>query len=240
MNRVEEASLKGRSQEDIDRLLHMMVVGGGPTGVEVAAELQDFFKDDLQKLVPQLKDKLRVTLIEALPTVRLKYPISQHYSSCSRLSQILPMFTKQLIGYAENTMQGESIKLLKSTMVKGVTDTEIEVQSVGADGQKQTQQNPYGLLVWAGGNTPHSLTRDLMMQLPEQASSRRGILVNEFLQVKGTKNVWALGDCTSTSNAPIAQVANQQGAYFAKYLNTRADVEERFNSPQQVDIDEHL
>lgn len=72
MSRVEEASLKGQFEENIDRLLHMVVVGGGPTGVEVAAELQDYFKGDLQKLVPELKGKLKVTLIEALPTVWLK------------------------------------------------------------------------------------------------------------------------------------------------------------------------
>jgi NADH dehydrogenase FAD-containing subunit len=34
------------------RLLHMVVVGGGPTGIEFAAELQDFFKEDLEKWFP--------------------------------------------------------------------------------------------------------------------------------------------------------------------------------------------
>lgn len=137
-------------------------------------------------------------------------------------------------------MKGESIDLLKSTMVKRATDTDLEVQFNGADGQKQTQKIPYGLLVWAGGNAPQPLTRDLMTQLPEQASSRRGLLVNEFLQVKGTGNIWALGDCTATSNAPTAQVANQQGAYLAKYLNARANVEEQLQSQQQVEIDDQM
>jgi NADH:ubiquinone reductase (non-electrogenic) len=74
MSRIEQAALKGQGQEEINRLLHMVVVGGGPTGIETAAELQDFFKDDLKKWVPELANKPTVTLIEALPTVCIPQP----------------------------------------------------------------------------------------------------------------------------------------------------------------------
>lgn len=46
------------------------MVGGGPTGVEFAAELQDFFEDDLKKWIPDIADDFHVTLVEALPNVR--------------------------------------------------------------------------------------------------------------------------------------------------------------------------
>lgn len=46
-----------------------VVVGGGPTGVEFAAELQDFFEDDLKKWVPGITGDFHVTLVEALPNV---------------------------------------------------------------------------------------------------------------------------------------------------------------------------
>lgn len=39
---VETAAFKDQSEEEIDRLMHMIVVGGGPTGVEYAGELHDF------------------------------------------------------------------------------------------------------------------------------------------------------------------------------------------------------
>lgn len=45
------------------------MVGGGPTGVEFAAELQDFFEDDLKKWVPGITGDFHVTLVEALPNV---------------------------------------------------------------------------------------------------------------------------------------------------------------------------
>lgn len=39
---VETASFKDQPDEEVDRLMHMVVVGGGPTGVEYAGELHDF------------------------------------------------------------------------------------------------------------------------------------------------------------------------------------------------------
>jgi NADH:ubiquinone reductase (non-electrogenic) len=107
MDCIETAMFKGQSQEEKDRLLHMVrstpwdpglfqdpqhprfrgfrrnktadsmtqvVVGGGPTGVEFAAELQDFFEDDLRKWVPDISDSFHVTLVEALPNVRIPIP----------------------------------------------------------------------------------------------------------------------------------------------------------------------
>lgn len=47
----------------------MVVVGGGPTGIETAAEMRDFFRNDVQRLFPKLSDKVKITLVEALPSV---------------------------------------------------------------------------------------------------------------------------------------------------------------------------
>lgn len=69
MDCVETAMFKDQTPDEIKRLLHMVVVGGGPTGVEFAGELQDFFNDDLKKWIPDIKDNFHVTLVEALPNV---------------------------------------------------------------------------------------------------------------------------------------------------------------------------
>ena len=52
MDCIETAAFPGQSPEEVDRLLHMVVVGGGPTGVEYAAELHDFLVDDLSSWYP--------------------------------------------------------------------------------------------------------------------------------------------------------------------------------------------
>lgn len=61
-----------------------------------------------------------------------------------------------------------------------------------------------------------------MSQIPAQKDSRRGLLVNEYLVVKGAENVWAIGDCAIANYAPTAQVASQEGAFLARLFNQMA------------------
>ena len=206
MDCVETASFKDQTPEERKRLLHMVVVGGGPTGVEFAGELQDFFEQDLKKWVPEITDKFHVTLVEALPNV-------------------LPMFSKQLIDYTESTFKEESITIRTKTMVKKVTDKYIEAEYTKPDGTKEIEILPYGLLVWATGNSLRPVVKDLMSQLPAQKDSRRGLAVNEYLVVKGTENVWGVGDCAIANYAPTAQVASQEGAFLARLFNSLAKSE---------------
>ncbi|KAI9733212.1 MAG: NADH:ubiquinone oxidoreductase [Claussenomyces sp. TS43310] len=218
MDCVETATFKDQSPEEIKRLLHMVVVGGGPTGVEFAGELQDFFDQDIKKWIPEISDKFKVTLIEALPNV-------------------LPMFSKQLIEYTESTFKEEKITIRTKTAVKKVTDKTVEAEATGPDGKKTTEVLPYGLLVWATGNAVRPVVKDLMSQIPAQKDSRRGLAVNEYLVVQGTKDIWATGDCAVAGYAPTAQVASQEGAFLARLFNTmartdavEAQIEERSTS----------
>jgi NADH:ubiquinone reductase (non-electrogenic) len=64
-----------------------------------------------------------------------------------------------------------------------------------------------------------------MSQIPAQKDSRRGLAVNEYLVVKGTENVWAVGDCAVANYAPTAQVAAQEGAFLARMFNNMAKTE---------------
>ncbi|RXK41726.1 NADH dehydrogenase [Tremella mesenterica] len=193
---IETAAFKDQPEAEVDRLMHMIVVGGGPTGVEYAGELHDFLIDDLKKWYPEVADRLRITLIEALPNV-------------------LPAFSKQLIQYTESTFKENKIDVLTRTMVKDVTDKSVIVQ----DANKETREIPYGLLVWATGNTSRQITRNLMTKLPAAQTQRRGLLVDDYLCMLGTQGIYALGDCTATQYAPTAQVASQEGIYLAQMFS---------------------
>jgi NADH:ubiquinone reductase (non-electrogenic) len=206
MDCVETAAFKDQSREEVDRLLHMVVVGGGPTGVEFAGELQDFFEEDIKKLIPDIQDRFKVTLVEALPNV-------------------LPMFSKQLIDYTEETFKESKIDILTKTMVKRVGDKAIEALITKPDGSKELKVIPYGLLVWATGNAVRPIVNDLIKQIPAQANSRRGLAVNEYLVVQGTRDMWALGDCAVAGYAPTAQVAGQEGTFLARLFNNMAKTE---------------
>lgn len=206
MDCVETAQFKDQSEEERKRLLSMVVVGGGPTGVEFAGELQDFFQDDLKKWIPDVAKDFHVTLVEALPNV-------------------LPMFSKQLIDYTTSTFDEEKITVKTKTAVKNVTDKYIEAEYTQPDGKKSLEKIPYGLLVWATGNAVRPVVKDLMSQLPAQKDSRRGLAVNEYLVVNGAENVWAVGDCAVANYAPTAQVASQEGAFLARLFNSLAKTE---------------
>lgn len=54
----------GLSEEEKRRLLHCVVIGGGPTGVEFSGELSDFIIRDVRQRYTHVKDYIKVTLIE--------------------------------------------------------------------------------------------------------------------------------------------------------------------------------
>ncbi|KAG0144670.1 hypothetical protein CROQUDRAFT_64840 [Cronartium quercuum f. sp. fusiforme G11] len=202
MDCIETATFKDQAPNEVDRLLHMVVVGGGPTGVEYAAELHDFLVDDLQTWYPEIAGKVKITLIEALPNV-------------------LPMFSKQLIDYTTQTFMSNRIDVLTKTMVKEVGPKIIIAQNE----KKELVEIPYGLLVWATGNTSREITRKLMASLPDHQTQKRGLLVDDHLRLLGANDIYALGDCTATAYAPTAQAASQQGQYLAKRFGQMAKLE---------------
>ncbi|KAJ3877965.1 pyridine nucleotide-disulfide oxidoreductase-domain-containing protein [Lentinula edodes] len=200
---IESAAFPGQDDAEIDRLLHIVIVGGGPTGIEVSGEIHDFLEDDLKAWYPELAGRIRISLVEALPSV-------------------LPMFSKQLIEYTESTFKESKIDILTKTMVKEVKDRSVVLQMP----DKSIQDVPCGMVVWAGGNKGRKITQDLMAKYPSAQTNRRGLVVDDHLRLAGANgSIFAIGDCTSTSYAPTAQVASQQGAYLARVFAQMAKKE---------------
>lgn len=188
------------------RLLHFVVVGAGPTGVELMGELSDLVEADLKRLDAQLASECTFTLVEALPNV-------------------LGSFEQRLAEYARKTLNENKINVLTNTAVKKITDSVVYGEKKGLDGSIEQVELPYGLLVWCGGNAPRPIVRNLIDAIPEQDGARRGLVVDSFLGVKGVKDFYALGDCACSGLAPTAQVACQQGYYVAKKLNCLAEIQ---------------
>ncbi|CAE7190752.1 unnamed protein product [Rhizoctonia solani] len=193
MDCIESAAFKDQSDDEIDRLLHCVVVGGGPTGVELSGELHDFLKEDLENWYPDIAPRLRITLIEALPNV-------------------LPTFSRELIKYTESTFKENKIDVMTKTMVKEIKEKSVLVQNAAGE----RLEIPFGAIVWAAGNVGRPITRKLMDYFPEHQTNKRGITVDDFLRMKGADGIFAVGDCTATSYAPTAQVASQEGTYLAR------------------------
>lgn len=204
MDCFETAMIPGQPQAEIDRLLHFVVAGGGPAGVEFTAELYDFINRDLVKSFPQVADRVKISLVEALP-------------------KILPMLDAELIEYTTEKLNAtRAVKVCTKRAVTKVEPTQITIKNT-ENGEFQVM--PYGALIWATGNAPISLTRDLVSSIgaPNQTVPR-GLSVDDHLRVKGADNIFALGDCALFQRLPpTAQVASQQGRHLARIFNQYAD-----------------
>ncbi|KAF7324740.1 Mitochondrial external NADH dehydrogenase [Mycena kentingensis (nom. inval.)] len=215
---LESAAFPGQSEGEIDRLLHMVVVGGGPTGVELSGELHDFLEQDLKSWYPELAGRIKITLVEALPSV-------------------LPMFSKRLIDYTMSTFKESKIDIMTQTMVKEIKPGSVTV----AMPDKTISEIPCGMVVWAAGNRNRKITQDLMAKLPTDQTNKRGIAIDEHLQMKGTDGtIFAIGDCTASQFAPTAQVASQQGAYLARAFAQRVKRDELHAKLVEVEVSKDM
>lgn len=204
-NQIESSRLLPVGSEERERLLNFVVCGGGPTGVELAAEIKDYIDQDLCKFIPGIEKEMKVTLIEA-----------QH--------NVLSMFHPRLIEYTKEVFQQQGLNLQVDTMVKKVDEKNVYASYRHPDGHTEDIVIPYGTLVWAGGNAQRKLTKSLGSKIIEQQTAKRGLLVDEYLKLDGDDSIFALGDCTFTANPPTAQVAHQQGIFLANHFNKASKI----------------
>lgn len=195
LERLEQAMLAHAAgcQEEVSRLLSIAVVGGGPTGVEFAAEVIDFVNSDVKHSFPTVADKLQVTLVEALP-------------------QILPMFDGEIGQKVNEHLNHVGVDVRTDTMVKNVDGKTITLAR--KSGEVGTLD--YGVLVWVAGQGARPISKKLAAAFGQ--SNPRGLEVDEYLRVKGASgnDVFALGDCAVSGCALTAQAATQQGKYLGR------------------------
>ena len=127
---LEVASIPGTTEQDQRDLLHIVIVGGGPTGVELAAELSDLFNDDFAKLYPQLSGKFSIGLYDAA-------------------SYILADFEESLREHAIGSFSKRNVQVVTDSKIKEVTKHSITTEAEGRmpcgstyiDGQKGSSKH---------------------------------------------------------------------------------------------------
>jgi NADH:ubiquinone reductase (non-electrogenic) len=201
---LEEASIPGIPTEERKRLLNFVVVGGGPTGVEFAAELSDFFWSDVLKYYPNIQiQELKITLVEAGDT-------------------ILSAFSSTVAEQAMKNIKRQGIDMKLHTKVK-----EVQPQKIILDDGSIIH---CGMIVWSTGVGPRKMIRELGLELDHGR-----LPVDDYLQLKGHQNVFALGDCAAIEGKPLpatAQVAHQQALYLAKQLNGKLPLDKKTHLKQ--------
>ncbi|KAF8893040.1 NDE1, mitochondrial external NADH dehydrogenase [Infundibulicybe gibba] len=194
----EQANQPTLSDVDRRKLLNFCIVGGGPTGVEFAAELHDLLYTDIQAHYPNLAKMAKINLYDVAPS-------------------ILGTFDKTLVKYAEKMFSREGISILTSHHVERVESGKLFIKEQG--------EVPFGLLVWSTGLAPNPLISAISEVKKDEKTSK--LITDEHLNVimddgKANPDVWAIGDAAKVESAPLpatAQVANQKAKYLVKKLN---------------------
>jgi NADH dehydrogenase len=177
-----------------DRLMTIVVVGGGPTGVELAgafAELaRHVLKRDFRRIDPA---QARIILIEASPVVLSHLPADLAESA-----------TRQL--------QALGVEVRTSTRVKSILRGRVELES----GEVIEAEN----IIWAAGVSAHPLTRTLGAELDRAGR----IKVKPDLSVPSHPEVFAIGDLAlvlGEDGKPVPGVspaAMQMAAHVARVI----------------------
>ncbi|MCX2561978.1 NAD(P)/FAD-dependent oxidoreductase [Acetobacter farinalis] len=171
--------------------MDIAIVGGGATGVQLAAELHKALDiGSLYNFTPKTPE-MRVTLLEAGP-------------------RILPSFPENVSEEAHKQLEALNISVRIGAMVSGVDEKGFILK----DGSRVDAQ----FRVWAAGVKAPDVTRE--MDGLECARGGQ-LVVKPNLQTTLDDRIFAVGDCSFITEHPLpptAQVARQEAHHLARYL----------------------
>ena len=205
--RFERAALPGMSVRQIEDLLRFVVIGAGPTGVELAAELYDLVYNDVAKTFPR-----RLLKHVSINIVDLQ-------------DRLLSTYDRDIQNYATDFFQKANINCILNTQVKEVRQCVLTVADKNTGEEKEL---PFGMAVWCSGIKMNPVCEKVMDSLPEGSQpNRRTLLADKAMRVKGSNGtIYGIGDCVTLepkAYPATAQVAKQEGYYLADRFNKAAE-----------------
>lgn len=174
--------------------LSFVIVGGGPTGVELSAEMQEFITENFSDYYKNklLTKDASITLVQRGP-------------------ELLPQFNKKIREQSLKILEKKGVKVLLGKGVKEINDSFVLLDN----GEKIEATT----VVWAAGVKPAEIEFDQVLQ----RSKDRRLLVDQYLRLKEHKEIFALGDSVAFKDGesflpPLAQVAEQEAKNVAKNI----------------------
>ena len=189
-------------EEEIQRLLTFVVVGAGPTGVEMAGQIAELAHRTLKKDFRRINTReARVILLDAA-------------------SQVLPPFGHKLGEKTKTDLEKLGVEVQLGAMVVDVDERGLELQ----DKDGTVRRIDAVTKVWAAGVQASSLGKTLAEQTGAPLDRAGRIGVNPDLTLPGHPEVFVVGDMISLDNLPgVAQVAIQGAKYAAKTIRGRVE-----------------
>jgi NADH:ubiquinone reductase (H+-translocating) len=179
-----------------DAWLRFAVVGGGPTGIELAGQIAELSRGALRPDYRRVDTATAaISLLEAGPDV-------------------LPSWPEELSERAEKDLGELGVDVRTRRTVVGVDDQGVDV----VDAAGEQYRVPSRTVLWAAGVAPSPLARSLGAELDRAGR----VIVREDLTVPGRDEVFAVGDMAALKGVPgIAPAAMQQGRHAARTIRRR-------------------
>ena len=198
--RAERASDQGR----IRSLLTFVVVGGGPTGVELAGALAEIARDTLSHEFRSIDPShARILLVEGSPRVLSAYP---------------PDLSEKAV---------RSLRRLGVEVRTGAVVTDIQPDAIVVRSGEQTERIPAATVLWGAGVQASPFSKVLAETAGATLDRAGRVDVEPDLSLPGHPEILVIGDLarfTHELDSPlpgVAQVAMQQGAYAARLIRNR-------------------
>ncbi len=198
----ELAEIGATRGENVDHLLTFVVVGAGPTGVEMAGQIAELAHRTLPRDFRAINSRqARVILVDAAP-------------------QVLPPFGKKLGEKTKVELERLGVEVVLGAMVTDVDERGIEMKF--KDGRVEHVDSV--TKIWAAGVQANPLGRTLSEQTGAPLDRAGRIAVNPDLTLPGHPEVFVVGDMMALDNLPgVAQVAIQGAKYAAKEIDNRLE-----------------
>ncbi|KAL9043354.1 MAG: hypothetical protein Q9214_003457 [Letrouitia sp. 1 TL-2023] len=183
LQNLEHACLPTTPDEERRRLLSFVICGGGPTGVEVAAELFDLLNEDLGRAFPKLlRNEVSVHLIQSR-------------------GHILNTYDEALSKYAENKFAHDQVEVLTNSRVKEVRPDKILFTQKDEKGESVVKELPMGFCLWSTGVSQTDFCKRIAEKLEVQ-TNKHALETDPHLRLNGAPlgSVYAIGDCSTVQN----------------------------------------
>jgi NADH dehydrogenase len=208
-NRLLSAFEAGEWESDSERRaawLTFVVVGAGPTGVEMAGQIGELARDtlraDFRSIDPR---KARILLVEAA-------------------DRALTTFPPSLSAKAARSLEKLGVTVMTEQTVVGVDADGVAIESAG-----ETERIPSKTVIWAAGVTASGLAGKLAELTGAEIDHAGRVTVEPDLTLPGHTEVFAFGDMVRVRDASggstvfpgVAPVAMQQGRYVGRVVRDR-------------------
>ena len=199
-----EAAEKELDPEKRKAWLTFVVVGGGPTGVELAGAIAELayktLKEDFRSIDTT---ETRILLLEGL-------------------DRILPPYSPDLSAKAEATLTARGVTVQTSTKVTNIADHVVTIERQGGVEQIASQT-----ILWAAGVKASAMGEVLAKQTGASLDRSGRVIVEPDLSLPNHPNIFVIGDLAHFAHQGekplpgVAPVAMQQGEYVAKLIQKR-------------------